>query len=68
MLVISRQLRQKTFITVPPSSIKRTIEVTVERIDGAKVRLGFDAGKDIKIDRAEVLDAAGLTPAPIRKD
>jgi carbon storage regulator len=57
MLVVSRKEHQEVFIDVPPSSETRRIVVSVPEIRGDKVRLGFDADRDIIVDRSEVAEA-----------
>ena len=53
MLVLSRNPRQTVVITVG----NRQIRITVTAICGDKVRLGFDADRDVQIDRREVYEA-----------
>lgn len=57
MLVLSRKLLEKICIRVGDDG--PDIWVTVVDIDRGKIRLGFDAPKDIIITRSELLrDAA----------
>lgn len=67
MLVLSRNEDERVFITVPASSDETVIEVCVVRILPDKVKLGFDAPGDSRIERKEVRDRrlAG-EPAPVR--
>lgn len=75
MLVMSRQRDEEVVIVVPPSDKPRVIRHTVVDIRGDKVRNGYDADKDIEIDRREVYDAkqrdrrkASGSAAPPRRD
>lgn len=52
MLVLARKKLEKIIITVG----NRQVIITVTEIRGDRVRLGFDADRDIAIDRREVLD------------
>lgn len=54
MLALSRQRDESIIICLPDGT---EVEVCVVDIRGDKVRLGFNARKDIKIYRKEVLDA-----------
>jgi carbon storage regulator CsrA len=59
MLVLTRKQDEKTTIRCPDGSY---IEISVCRIDSNyKVRLGFDAGKDYKITRSELIEKSGLS-------
>ena len=59
MLVLTRKQDEKTTICCPDGSF---IEISVCRIDSSyKVRLGFDAGKDYKITRTELIEKSGLS-------
>lgn len=51
MLVLSRKAGEAIYIG-------DNIKVVVTEISGGKVRLGFEAPKDIQIAREELLDAA----------
>lgn len=62
MLILSRNEGQFIELTIPPSTTERTIKVTVAEIRSkgefdAKVKLGFDADKDVRIlrDNAKVV-------------
>ena len=57
MLVLSRKKSEQVIITVPPSAETRTVSMMVVEIRGDKVRVGFDADRDITINRKEVADA-----------
>jgi carbon storage regulator CsrA len=54
MLVLARHEAEEIIITVPPCKGQRRIAVNVVRINGDKVKLGFSAGDDVEINRAEV--------------
>lgn len=47
MLVLSRKVGEKVIID-------GGIELTITKIDGNKVRIGFSAPPDVQIDRAEL--------------
>lgn len=51
MLVLSRKCDEKILIHVPGF---KEIEVTVVQIDSSRIRLGFDAPKDVIILRKEL--------------
>lgn len=53
MLVMSRQLHERIRIKLPDG---RFIWVQVALIDRAKVRLAFDAPRDVQIDREEIAE------------
>ena len=55
MLVLSRKLGEKIYID-------DSIAVTVVRIDGNRVALGFEAPHDVRIMRSELTTAK---PAPL---
>lgn len=52
MLVLSRKMLEKTIITTPEG---REIVVQVVDIERGKIRLGFQADRDVKITREELL-------------
>lgn len=52
MLILSRKLDEDIVIRTPEG---RTIVIKVVRLQPDKVRLGFTAGTDVKIDRRELL-------------
>jgi carbon storage regulator CsrA len=56
MLVLSRKPNETIRITVPPSTTPQVIEVVVVEMRGAKVRIGTQADRSIKVDRAEIAD------------
>ena len=56
MLVLSRQVDQKIRIEVPASSTPTLIDVTCVDIRGDKVRIGFEAPRDVEIKRHELYD------------
>lgn len=51
MLVLSRKCDEKILIQVPGLE---KIEITVVQIDSSRIRLGFDAPKDVIILRKEL--------------
>lgn len=53
MLVLSRKRDEKILLQL---NGEESIELTVVRIDNNKVRLGFNASKDVTILRSELLD------------
>ncbi len=55
MLAISRKYGERVLIG-------DDIIVTVIRIDRGKVRLAFEAPRDVSIDRAEVREREGYVP------
>ena len=54
MLALTRWIDEEVWIDVPPCEDARRIVVKVIRVDGGKVRLGFDADPSVIIDRSEV--------------
>lgn len=58
MLVLSRKISEQVYIDVPPSTQTRRIVVTTVDIDRGKIRLGFEADRDIKVMRPELLSEA----------
>lgn len=52
VLVLTRRKHELTVICLPDG---RTIEVMIVDVDGAKVRVGFEAPQDIGIYRSELL-------------
>lgn len=61
MLVLRRKLYERVIITLPDG---RRITLAPVEIDRGYVRLGFEADKDIGVDREEVLKAKIKTPEP----
>lgn len=55
MLVLSRKLHEKIVLDVPPSAVSRRILVSVAEIDRGKVRLGFEADREVKVMRLELV-------------
>lgn len=53
MLVLSRKRDEKILLQL---NEEESVELTVVRIDNNKVRLGFNASKDVTILRSELLD------------
>jgi carbon storage regulator CsrA len=65
MLVIGRQIDERTIITVPPSATPTRIVVTVT--GGTGVKLGFDAPREVSVFREELQHRIdGGEPAPVR--
>ena len=56
MLVISRHVSEETVITVPPSTTPTIIVHKVVDIRGAKVRSGWTASGQVRINRREIED------------
>ncbi len=59
MLVLSRRYGEKVYIKVMPGQVPAEgleIVVTVVDIDRGKVRIGFNAPKEVAIAREEVRD------------
>ncbi len=48
MLVITRKVNERIYVA------NGTIVVTVVKIDGNQVRIGFEAAKSVSIDREEI--------------
>lgn len=52
MLVLTRQTKEEIEITIGG----QTVTLKVVSIDRDKVRLGFDASKEVVVDRKEIAD------------
>ncbi len=52
MLVLTRQTKEEIEITIGD----QTVRLKVVSIDRDKVRLGFDASKEVVVDRKEIAD------------
>ena len=52
MLVLTRQTKEEIEITIGG----QTVRLKVVGIDRDKVRLGFDASKEVVVDRKEIAD------------
>lgn len=52
MLVLTRQTKEEIEITIGG----QTVRLKVVSIDHDKVRLGFDASKEVVVDRKEIAD------------
>jgi len=66
MLVLTRKV-QEAVVVGGTVGFERKIKVTVLEVNGAKVRLGFEADADFPINREEVLErilASGPRPPP----
>jgi len=53
MLVLSRKSQESVVVGVA-NGCEPMLKVTVLKIDGMKVRLGFEAGSDVPVYRSEV--------------
>jgi carbon storage regulator len=51
MLVLTRKEQEKVIIYTSDGDI----EITINRIDGNQVRLGFDAPENVDIEREELI-------------
>ncbi len=54
MLVLSRKSCESVVVGDPAGSIKQSLTVTVLKIYGDKVKLGFKAAADVPVNRWEV--------------
>ena len=64
MLVLTRKSNES--VVVGGEDLQRLLTVTVLRIDGGKVRLGFEALNGVAVHRSEVwaqISAAAVAPA-----
>ena len=52
MLVLTRQTKEEIEITIGG----QTVTLKVISVDRDKVRLGFDASKEVAVDRKEIAD------------
>ena len=69
MLVISRTRDGRVVIIVPPSDKPTEIDMTIVDIRGDKVRLGFDAPREVNIARSELLEPTPPpSPSPSRSE
>jgi len=57
MLVIQRLPGEDTIITVPPSDKVTTIRHSTVRVDGQKVKHGWEAPEEVLVHRREVHEA-----------
>ena len=57
MLVLGRYIDESIYICYDPSDKSKYVELKVVDIRGDKVRLGFNAPKDMPIHRKEVYEA-----------
>jgi carbon storage regulator CsrA len=63
MLVLGRDYGESVVIEVPPNSAPTRITVIVCDVRGeSRVRLGFEAPPQVRIDRSEVFEAKRLNP------
>lgn len=61
MLVLSRKKDERVVIGTGPT----TVTVKVVEVRGDKVRLGFEAAKEVPIDREEVYEAKQREAEPL---
>jgi sRNA-binding carbon storage regulator CsrA len=54
MLVLSRLCGERIVVTVPPSPQPQTVIVCVVDTNRGKARIGFEASRDVCVDREEV--------------
>lgn len=54
MLILSRGKEQSVVITVPPSQVPQQVTVMVLEFRGDKTRLGFQADREVRINRSEI--------------
>ncbi len=61
MLVLTRK-RQESVVIVGSGGLERVLKVTVLKIEGGKVRLGFEADTEVPIHRSEVWERIQTRP------
>ena len=62
MLVLTRK-QQQSVVVGESDDVRRMLKVTVLAIEGATVRLGFEARKDLPVHRQEVWERIrGVAP------
>jgi carbon storage regulator len=68
MLVLSRR-SQESVVIGGSAGFERMLKVTVLEINGGKVRLGFEADKDVPVHRWEVWERMrdGETDLPVSR-
>ena len=54
MLVLSRKVQEKVYVSVPTERGEVLIEVVLVDIDRSKVRIGVNAPRDCLIEREEI--------------
>ena len=54
MLVLSRKRNERLRIRVPASAVDRDLWIMIVNVCGNNVRLGIDAGEDVKVLREEL--------------
>lgn len=64
MLVLSRRVGEKVIITLGEHRVEVMVTKIGHGIDHGKVRLGFNAPKEIAINREEVQDGTALIGPP----
>lgn len=58
MLVLSRLVNERIFVFKDGGDYEDLVEVTIVSVKNGKVRLGFSAGKHMKVIRQELIDQA----------
>lgn len=61
MLVLSRKRRESVVVGCA-NGLDRVLTVTVLDISGGRVRLGFDGGPEVSVDRLEVWEKMHVGP------
>ena len=56
MLVLTQKRGNEVVIVVPPSAEPTTLTVKLVEVERGKVRLGFEAPREVSIHRREILD------------
>jgi carbon storage regulator len=64
MLVLSRKSFESVVVGDPADSIRQSLKVTVLEIRGDKVKLGFETGRDVPVNRWEVWQNIRLSVHP----
>jgi len=54
MLCIWRNINQKTYVTVPPSTEETVIEFTMVESNYSGAKVGYTAPRNVVVDREEV--------------
>lgn len=56
MLALTRKISETVVLTIPPSNTETKVIVKVVMADAQKVRLGFEAPREVIIVREELLN------------
>ena len=64
MLILSRKSCESVVVGDPADSIKQSLKVTVLEIRGDKVKLGFETGRNVPVNRWEVWQNIRLSMLP----